>query len=283
MNTIQKNTHNSQLLSKELKVKVQQQLTQNGWVLLRGYETNLARFSDLLQQFTDKLTSDPARSFFDGVSQKVDAGTEAVGLHIENGNTPFPPKLVAFYSAKSACSGSQTTLCDGVELFKAMPQTMKEQWQRQVTVTRLLPSSLWRQYVKEQHPAVNDISEVNESHLNDLIAINSNQRGVIDESDCLHYELDISPCIDVSQKYGDGQNLDANKAQSIKNIAFANAILGPSFNYQKPKYTFENGEKVNDTLIEDTAALAEKFTYEHQWQDGDIILINNHRVLHGRR
>lgn len=35
--------------------------------------------------------------------------------------------------------------------------------------------------------------------------------------------------------------------------------------------------------MKQTAELAEKYTQEIQWQDGDIVIINNKRVLHGRR
>ena len=255
----------------DTQTKIRQQLATRGWALHRANNTNLASFSEFLQQFTQQLTFDPAREFIDGVSQKVDAGTDAVGLHIENGNTPFPPKFVAFFSAKSASEGAQTTLCDGVDLFNAMPATMKKQWQRQITVSRRLPSTLWRQYVVDQHPQINNIEQVNERHLHDLIQVNPNQRGFIDDSDSLHYELDICPCLVVHDPQGDIR------------LAFANAILGPSFNYEKPTYSFENGEKVSELLIQETRELAEQFTLEHHWQNGDIILIDNHRVMHGRR
>ncbi|WP_448551215.1 TauD/TfdA family dioxygenase [Thalassotalea montiporae] len=259
------------ILANQASLHIQQQLSTRGWALVNQYCENLEMFSALLKQYTNQLTFDPARAFIDGVSQKVDAGTAAVGLHIENGNTPFPPKLVAFYSAKSAAKGSQTTICDGVELYEAMPPAMKKQWQRQVTVSRQLPSALWRQYVVDQHPLLDNPEQVSAQHLQDLIKVNARQRGTIDEQDNLHYELDINPCLKVNG------STDSHK------LAFANAILGPSFNYQTPEYRFENGEKVSDALIQDTAALAEELTIEHQWQDGDVILIDNHRVMHGRR
>ena len=250
---------------------IKQQLSERGWVVLNNFCESLEMFSQLLQQHTHKLTFDPARDFIDGVSQKVDAGTSAVGLHIENGNTPFPPKLVAFYSAKSAAIGAQTTICDGVELFNAMPDVMKRQWQRQVTVSRLLPSNIWRKYVVDQHPMVDRLEQVSEQHLQDLIKANPKQRGTVDNNDNLYYQLEISPCLQVIDEFGNQQ------------LAFANAILGPSFNYQPPEYRFENGEIVSELLIQETAGLAEQTTKEHQWQNGDVILIDNHRVMHGRR
>ena len=248
-----------------------QHLSKEGWVLLRGFNTNLNKFSELLQQFCQQLTFDPARDFADKTSQKVNAGKESVGLHIENGNTPFPPKYVGFYSAKSAESGSQTTICDGRRLFKNMPEQLQKKWQQGVTVSRQLPAHLWRKYVAAQHPNVNLESEVNEKHLADFIAVNPNQRGSINSDGSLDYELDIQPCL-VDERVG-----------QLSEMAFANAILGPSFNYQKPTYTFADGEQVSDLIIKKTADLAEKYTHEISWQNGDVVLIDNKRIMHGRR
>ena len=272
MKNIILSTKNTALNDVKVISQIKQQLNDNGWVLLRGFDASLPKFSELLKQFCNDLTFDPAREFADKSSQKVNAGKEAVGLHIENGNTPFPPNLVAFYSAKSAKTGSQTTICDGVELFQNMPFELQQAWQQTVTVSRRLPSHLWRQYVVNQHPEVNCVTKVTEKHLADFLAINKHQRGKINADDSLDYGLDIAPCLPI--------NSAINKTNKF---AFANAILGPSYNYEKPTYTFANGQQVSEELIMKTTELAEKYTQQVQWQDGDIVIINNKRVLHGRR
>lgn len=261
----------SKLSNPELQHRINANIEGFGWTLLRGFDVNLESFGSLLTKHCQALSFDPARAFVDGKSQKVDAGKQAVGLHIENGNTPFPPKLVAFYSAKSAAIGSETTLCDGADLFNALPDSLKKIWQNKVTVSRYLPSPLWRKYVTDHHLGVNQLNEVTKQHLSDLIAINPNQRGIIDAEDGLDYELDICPC------------LPTKSGADLMSMAFANALLGPSFNYQKPTYRFAGGELVTDELLEETASYAEQCTHEITWEDGDIVLINNHRVMHGRR
>ena len=275
MNNIITPTQNHHLtadLNDEVIIELaKQHLSKEGWVLLRGFNSNLNKFSELLQQFCQQLTFDPAREFADKASQMVNAGKESIGLHIENGNTPFPPKYVGFYSAKSAESGSQTTICDGRTLFKNMSIELQQKWQQGVTVSRQLPAHLWRKYVAAQHPNVNSENEVNEKHLADFITVNPNQRGTINSDGSLDYELDIQPC------------LVDERAEQLSEIAFANAILGPSFNYQKPTYTFADGEQVSDLIIKQTADLAKEYTHEINWQNGDVVLIDNKRVMHGRR
>jgi hypothetical protein len=196
-----------------------------------------------------------------------------VGLHIENGNTPFPPNLVALYSAKQ---GPQTTLCDGAELFQNMSKELQQTWQQTVTVSRRLPSHLWRQYLVNQHPDVNCVTKVTEKHLADFIAINHHQREKINADDSLDYELYIQLCLLIKSLVNEGEN-------QTEQFAFANPILGPSYNYEKPNYTFSNGEILSEDLIKETAELAEKYTQEIDWQDSNIAIIDNKRVLHGRR
>jgi len=271
MNNIITTLQNNDVTDENIVTLAKHHLSENGWVLLRGFDLNLDKFSKLLQQFCQQLTFDPAREFADNTSQKVNAGKEAVGLHIENGNTPFPPEYVGFYSHKSAKSGSQTTVCDGRELFKNMPVELQKKWQQQVTVSRQLPAHLWRKYVATQHPNISFISEVTDKHLQDFITVNKNQRGTINLDDSLDYALDIQPCL-FSEREDKGNE-----------ISFANAILGPSFNYEKPTYTFSNGDQISELIIKQTAELAEQYTHEVNWQDGDVVLIDNKRVLHGRR
>ena len=108
---------NQSLSNQKLIKQINLNLTQNGWILLRGFDAPMKSFSKLMDSLCSRLTFDPAREYSSNATQKVNAGTDAVGLHTENGNTPFPPDVVAFYSKKSASHGSQTTICDGHQVF----------------------------------------------------------------------------------------------------------------------------------------------------------------------
>lgn len=268
MNNIILNTQNSEILAPEILSQAKQALAESGWVLLRDFQMNLTNFSQVVKKLSRQLTFDPAREYSNDSTQKVNAGTAAVGLHIENGNTPLPPDLVAFYSAKSAISGSQTTVCDGAEIYQHMSNELKALFEKPITVSRTLPSALWRQYVADQHPEISTAAEVNEQHLQDLNALAPNQQATLNSNDSLTYHLAINPCI---------------KGAFSDKLAFANAILGPSFNYETPKVVLSNGEEISEQLKQELTILAEEFTHEVQWQDGDLVLIDNKRVMHGRR
>ncbi|SFC42478.1 TauD/TfdA family dioxygenase [Pseudoalteromonas denitrificans] len=264
--TIDGQLHNKHI-TPEVILQAKKQLHSQGWALLRDFEHNLTSFAQLFNNFCNKLTFDPARDFSNNMSQKVDAGTSAIGLHIENGNTPFPPDVIAFYSQKSAQQGSQTTLCDGQQIFNAMTPELKALFNEPITVERTLPEVLWKRYIASEHPLLDNPEQVTIEHVKQMMSQIPGQTASLNEQGELNYKLEFSPLI----KGNEGK------------LAFANAILGPSFNYQKPRYFFKNGDELTDQLKQEIATLAEKFTIEHSWKNGDMILIDNTRIMHGRR
>lgn len=258
----------NQRVDQDTITKAKQQLQKSGWVLLRGFNHDLEAFSALVSHFCSKLTFDPAREFTNDTAQKVDAGTQAIGLHIENGNTPFPPDVVAFYSRKSASVGSQTTLCDGQKIFNAMPTHLQSLFEKNMVVSRTLPEALWKRYVANEHPLIDNPEQVTQQRLQELMNMLPGQTGTVNDQGELYYRLCFSPILVNTQS---GQR------------AFANAILGPSFNYQAPTYEFEGGQALDGQTKAEIADLAEQCTLELAWQDGDMVLIDNTRVMHGRR
>ncbi|WP_218614781.1 TauD/TfdA family dioxygenase, partial [Pseudonocardia sp. KRD291] len=103
-------------------------LADAGHLLLRGFTGDVDQFNRLVAAHSGRLSLDPAREFHGDVAQKVDSGTEAIGLHLENGATPFVPDLVWFYSVKAAASGSQTTVCDGYRVWEALSGAAKDRF-----------------------------------------------------------------------------------------------------------------------------------------------------------
>lgn len=246
---------------------IRQEVEHHGWVRLSEYDSSLDSFSALISKLCRFVTFDPARNTSSEVTQKVDAGTGAIGLHIENGNTPMPPNLVAFYCERAANAGSQTTVCDGAKLLKSMPKSLRDACSRAVIVRRRLPEKIWKSYVAKAL-SIAAPATATRQHLELFMKAIPGQSGVVGTDEELDYSLRIKPII--TSPFG-----------HVK--AFANAILGPSFNYDAPTYTFEDGSPITPQLIQELTALAETCTEEVQWRDGEVVVIDNHRVMHGRR
>ena len=136
----------------------------NGAVVIPTDAFDIESFSRLIQSICRRITFDPAREYASSAAQTVDAGTAAVGLHIENGNTPLPPDIVSFYSARSAKTGAQTTLCDGIAVLAQMPKTLVSQFEKPFSMTRNLPKAIWQRYVATAFGLAN-ADEVEQVHL----------------------------------------------------------------------------------------------------------------------
>lgn len=243
-------------------------LAEDGWAVLRGFDVDMAAFSALTARVCRRITFDPARAMAEDNTQKVDAGLGPIGLHIENGNTPVCPDVVLFYSARAAFEGSQTTICDGREVAARFDEDRRARWSRPVTVRRRLPELLWKRYLANEHPAISRPEEVREEHILQFQAAIPNQSFQLNDDGSLDYGLTIAPIRASNLSGGAG---------------FANAILGPSHNYEPPTYAFADGEVVGADEIEEIRAIAEDCTHEINWQDGDVAVIDNTRVMHGRR
>jgi alpha-ketoglutarate-dependent taurine dioxygenase len=243
-------------------------LNTDGWTMLRGFDMDMPSFSAIIAHLCKTITFDPARENTDKTTQKVDAGLGPIGLHIENGNTPVCPDIVAFYSTKAAFEGSQTTICDGRRVFEALPDALKTRWSQRMTVTRTLPEALWKRYLANEHPAISEPEEVTQDHIMQFKAAIPDQDFTLNEDGSLEYRIKVSPVRASSLSGGQG---------------FANAILGPSHNYEPPVYTLDDGSLVASDEIEELRAVAETCTVEINWQDGDVAVIDNTRVMHGRR
>lgn len=249
--------------------RIMDDLGRDGWTLLRGFGPDMAGFGDLVGRMCRRVTFDPARSHTTERTQMVDAGLGRIGLHIENGNTPRCPDLVAFFAERAAFEGSQTTICDGVALHDSLPEADKIRWSQPMTVERRLPEPLWKRYLANEHPAISRPEEVRMEHVLQFQAAVPGQSFELHEYGSLTYRLQVMPVR--RSVFGDPRP------------AFANAVLGPSHNYEPPRYTLADGSAVTEAEIEALRERAEAVTTEINWQDGDIAVLDNTRVMHGRR
>ena len=47
--------------------------------------------------------------------------------------------------------------------------------------------------------------------------------------------------------------------------------------------TMANGQKIPEKILEEIKQKADDLTYEHSWEKGDFLMVDNLRFLHGRR
>jgi alpha-ketoglutarate-dependent taurine dioxygenase len=244
-------------------------LAESGFVLFRGFSTGLDGFSRFVQALSSRVTLDPARSFHGDVAQKVDAGADALGLHIENGNSPFAPDLTWFLCERAARSGSQTTVCDGYRVWDAADEAFRETFMKHdIVYERRVEEERWKSFVHHHTGGTVALSEIT---VDDILARANDQDSTT-----------ITANDDGSITYAH-RTPAAHPTLFGPRIAWANSILGPSFHYEAPRITFADGSELTPGMLDEIARLTESVTEDVDWRDGDVALIDNTRVMHGRR
>ncbi|ACZ77337.1 TauD/TfdA family dioxygenase [Dickeya zeae] len=251
------------------------QLRTHGYLILRGFRHSIADFSERVRSTSSRISLDPARSFDGDTAQKVDAGYDKVGLHCENGNSPFWPDLCWFYCQKAPTQGSQTTVCDGKAVYEKMNAAQRAAFTSQdIVYSRRVDEKKWKTYALHalagQPGAPTSIDDITLEHLYSVAQSDVGMR--IDKLDdgAIRYSFQTPAII--------GSRLNTKETHN-----FANSIFGPSNNYETPVITFADGNPIPDTLLAEMDDLCESLTFDVGWQQGDIVLIDNTRVMHGRR
>ncbi|EDM68882.1 hypothetical protein PE36_19795 [Moritella sp. PE36] len=259
---------NSQV-SELTKNQVLDWVSEYGAVLFRGFDTSIEAFSSLVKTVSTRVTLDPARNHATDSAQLVDAGTDKVGLHLENGNAPILPHLAWFYCKKAAKHGSQTTYCDGNAVWPTLNKAAQNLFAGQrIKYARCLPEKLWKKYTHSELDGIKSPEDVTFSHLQILGNKVDGQKFTLLESDDVYSEFSVWA---------------VRKSLFSDTTGFSNSLLGPSFNYEKPMITMENDDPIPDAIWQHIEQQTDKQTRNIEWQDHDIVLLDNTRVMHGRR
>lgn len=263
------NAYINKSLSSVEKPDLLKKLSRFGAVLLRGFDSNILEFSKLVENVTPSIAIDPARDFFAKNVQLVDSGTNEIGLHCENGTTPLLPEVVWFYCERAALSGSQTTLCDGIKVWNLLsPEARHILQKNRIRFSRNVSNALWVKYIKHHFSHLSDVNLITQKMLDEVFNRIDGAIARINSDGSLHLSH---------------SQFTARPSFLNQEIAFANSLFTPSHNYEAPEISFENGEPIPAWLLNEAKKKCNLVTSEIDWQNGDIILIDNTRVMHGRR
>ncbi|WP_130930665.1 TauD/TfdA family dioxygenase [Pseudomonas sp. Sample_24] len=246
-----------------------EELSNTGVIILRNCIRSVDEFGAFVKKHSSRLSLDPGREITQSGAQLVDAGTDAVGLHCENGNAPIWPDLTWFFCEIAPTKGSQTTLCDGVSVYRDLSEQTRRHFEnKRIRYRRTVPGEKWRKFVCHHNPQIQQMDDARFEHLSEIIGEQSNTRMAYNpDTDCVTYAFCVR----------------AYQTSSFCNFpAFANSMLGPSFNYEKPVIDFENDEEISPDLWAEITHVTERHTHIVGWNDLDLVMIDNRRVMHGR-
>ena len=243
---------------------VMAQFQAHGALLLRGFGADLEQFHAFAKLFsrTAVVNESPGRTALDPTKSlySVDGGTNAFALHPELSREPWKPDLALFACLSEPGSGGQTTVCDGIALANALPDEVR----RGLEGRRLI-------YLKGVWP------ELLQFWL-----------GTATPDDAL---LRNPPphCPYKFMRLNDGRIARYFSRPALHQpmfadaLAFGNFLLFARFNNGRGDFPLlDDMRPVPEAWLQAIKAAGDRLTYAIDWQQGDVVMLDNTRFMHGR-
>jgi alpha-ketoglutarate-dependent taurine dioxygenase len=235
----------------------------HGAILLRGFGADVDQFRAFARQFcsTSVFNESPGRQPIDPSNNimTVDGGSGAFALHPELSREPWKPDAAFFGCLSAPTRGGATTICDGVELVKAMPEEVR--WG--LEGRRLL-------YVKPTWPELLQFW---------LGSPTPSDQQLTNPPGWCPYQF---------RRFDDEivrffTRPALHRPMFIDAPAFGNFLLFARFNNNRPNFPLlDDGKPVPEAWLQAIKATGDRLAVEVAWQPGDVLMLDNSRFMHGR-
>jgi alpha-ketoglutarate-dependent taurine dioxygenase len=257
----------------------------SGFVLLTGFDVDTKAF----ETFTNRFSSDYMDHRGGGSLRKVinkdgdqtilsvsydykkDKGafegeeqeTFPLALHSDRSYTNSRPPVMWFYCAVPPRKGGQTIVCDGVGILDGLSERSRKLFEEQnIKYIRRYPDGEWQLWAQTKDP--DSVQDYCDSM--GLALKWDDKNGVITEYTC--------PAV-VDTKWGGHRGF----VNSMLLVLWQEEELG----MKRSLVRLEDDSRIPDETIKDIRKVSDALTREISWRPGDITMIDNTRVMHGRR
>ena len=270
---------------KENKKTIEERLALCGAVLFRGFPIHDAETFDKFSAAFDYPSFTYKESLSNAVrinfTERVFTANEApkdveIHLHHEMAQTPISPEKIFFFCVSSADNGGATPLCRSDQLFAAFeaeaPSLAKDFEEKGVKYTTHMPAADNHGSGQGRSWASTLSAETKEEAEQKLKQLGYSWEWEADDS-----LKAITPVLPAVIELDDGRKVFYNQLLA--------AYLGWSGVRENPTKAicFGDGSAIPKAALETMAELSEKFTFDMNWQDGDMVLVDNKTTMHGRR
>lgn len=264
---------------------IESQLEEYGAVLFSGLPIESAEDFDLFVSSFNYNTFTYEGSLSNAVrinrTNKVFTANEApkeieIFLHHEMAQTPIYPKNIFFFCKSASLNGGQTPLCRSDDLYAAI---LKED------------AGLLTKF-QENGVIYNSVMSNGDELVSGQGRSWQKTLGVISKDEAAIRLNDLG----YSWNWIEGDNLSVTTKtfEAIKELkdgskSFFNQVLAASLGWKKNSeddllpVKFGNGDEIPEASIQMISELAKSLTLLRHWKDNDILLIDNYRVMHGRK
>ena len=270
---------------KENKIFIELKLEEHGAIIFKDLPVKTAEdFDQFVSTFNyDTFTYEESLSNAVRINKtnKVFTANEApreveIFLHHEMAQTPTYPKNIFFFCKSASETGGETPLCRSDLLYEALlraDKTLVESFEKFGVIYNSIMSSgdelisgqgrSWQKTLGVS--SKNDAEEK-------LSKLGYSWNWIEDDN------LSVTTkTLQATKELGNGQK------------SFFNQVIAASLGWKKNSENqiapvrFGNGEEIKESYIELISELAQSLTLLRSWQDHDILLIDNYRVMHGRK
>jgi alpha-ketoglutarate-dependent taurine dioxygenase len=241
-----------------------------GAVIFRGYFAGLDEFIAFSDRFTASYVpyvggANNGRQTVGG-NGSVYTVTEPsmkmpIPLHGEMYYSHTRPDLVWFYCINPAAANGETTLCDGGEILAQLsPATRRQFEENDILYRRNFSKSVWQSSYQ-----TDDVAEL--------------------EAFCRANNLELTV-------HADGGISTAYRASAIVRSPNGDGFINSILTFAAQEYIagstesqvrWSDGREIDRAILLEVKNVSDRLTLAHAWQPGDLIMVDNTRVMHGRR
>lgn len=251
---------------------VQDAFDRHGAVLLKGLDVGRSEFVALTERFPVRFMeyvggADNDRGSAFGQSKTVLTVTGgaveklAIPLHGEMFYTKPRPETLFFCCIRPADENGQTTICDGVALWNALPDEIQKAFtERRVTYRRIYKDDTWKKTYK-----TDSLDHLREICRETGVQLIENDDGSLETV------------------HTDWAYHDHKGGRAFINSVLVWAAREYIAKINDSKVRFEGGEPFTPEMLYKVHAIAESLTLNVPWEPGMVAIVDNMRVMHGRR
>jgi len=201
----------------------------------------------------------PDRGDFEQEEQE----TFPLALHSDRSYTRSQPPLMWFYCVRPAVGSGATIVCDGVQFFDGLSESTRRLFREQrIVYIRNYRDGEWQKITQSE----------DEEELARFCAANE-------------LELTINPDRSITTR---SFKHAVVKPRWSDRDAFVNSLLlvqwqEDQFHTERSIVRLEDGSRIPADVLAELREVGERLTHEVPWNDHEIVMIDNTRMLHGRR
>lgn len=258
-------------------MQLRHQFDADGFLVIKEFKRDLSGFEEFTRQFCQGFHDVAIRQSLrlsegDGYSTGVFQENFTLFSHAEAAYRPYPrPPDVCFFHCLTAPlgEGGETTVLDGRTVAEVLKPTLYRRFDEEGVIYEChWDRQRWQDEFgvkcrKELVTLLQGFTEIKFSV----------------EQEQLHFFYRTSPF----QQTRQGLTVFTNGL-----LAHLPRVNHPRYQQLRPYYNpanrvyWGNGEPIADEVINDLLDIQEAHQYRHRWSDGDLLVLDNTRYMHGR-